>query len=231
MESAPRRWLPGTRSRRAPADPREALEVAISGVGRELAPAREGMTSAIEAERIAMERISGELDRRDRILTLTRDALAQADRALDADDDPTVSEQTLAAESFAGRLLAVERRLPELRREAERRVEAADRARVAWRTRADELTTSLAEACDALPDDERTSLQGPLDRAQRLIDQGREVAQPRSVALLEELARRVGEAPPADDVRTRLAHLRADPQSTSATGTGGAATGVEIGPP
>lgn len=172
---------------REKADPKIQLEQAIEEAQQQHRRLKEQAANVIANQKQAELRLNRSMEELEKVNTNTRQALMMADKAAKGGDDAKAAEFTSAAESFAGRLVGLEREVEENKTMVLQTTQASEQAKAAVTQNSTALQQKLAE---------RQKLLSQLDQAKMQEDMNNAMA-----ALTETVGEDV---PTFDEVRDKI---------------------------
>jgi phage shock protein A len=171
----------------AKADPKIQLEQAITEAQDQHRRLREQAANVIANQKQTEMRLDRAMEELEKVSGNARQAVLMADEAAKSGDTAKVEEYTSAAESFAGRLIAIESEVEDLKQLALQSSQASDQAKAAVQQNATALQRKLAE---------RNKLLSQLDQAKM---------QEQVNTAMASLSETVGEdVPTFDEVRDKI---------------------------
>lgn len=147
------------------ADPAVQLEQAISEAKDQHRRLRDQAANVIANQKQLELRLTRAIEDYERAATGARDAVVMAEQARTAGDAPRAGELTLAAESFANRMIALERQIEEDKQLALSAAQASEQAKVAVEQNAAALQRKLAERQQLLSKLDQAKMQEQLNSA------------------------------------------------------------------
>jgi phage shock protein A len=177
----------GTSSFNEHADPKIQLEQAITEAQDQHRRLKEQAANVIAHQKQTEMRLNRALEEMEKVGANARQAVLMADEAQKAGDTKKATDYTHAAESFANRLIALEREVEDLKQLHYQSSQASDQAKAAVTQNSTALQRKLAE---------RQKLLGQLDQAKMAEQMNKAMAS---------LSETVGEdVPTFDEVRAKI---------------------------
>jgi len=155
----------------ARADPSVQLEQAITEAQEQHRRLREQAANVIANEKQLEMRLNRSLEEYERLQGNTRQAVLMADEASRNGDAAKALEYTQAAESFANRLIALEREVEENKASAIQAAQAAEQAKTAVNQNASALQRKLAERQKLLSQLDQAKMQEQLSTAMAALNE------------------------------------------------------------
>jgi phage shock protein A len=149
----------------AKADPRIQLEQAITEAQDQHRRLREQAANVIANQKQTEMRLDRALEELEKVSGNARQAVLMADEASKAGDTAKVEEYTAAAESFANRLIAVEKEVDDLKALALQSSQASDQAKAAVQQNATMLQRKLSEKNKLLSQLDQAKMQEQVNQA------------------------------------------------------------------
>ena len=169
------------------ADPKIQLEQAITEAHDQHRRLKEQAANVIANQKQTEMRLNRAMEELERVTANARQAVLMADQADKAGDEAKLAEYTSAAEAFAGRLVALEKEVEDLKALHYQASQASDQAKAAVQQNSSLLQKKLAE---------RQKLLGQLDQAKMQEEMNKAMAS---------LSETVGEdVPTFEEVRTKI---------------------------
>lgn len=147
------------------ADPRVQLEQAIAEAQEQHRRLKDQAANVIAHQRQTELRLNRTLEEYERLQGNTRQAVVMADRASGSGDAARAAQYTTAAETFANRLIVLEREVDELKALAMQSAEAAEQAKAAVAQNASLLQKKLGERQKLLSQLDQARMQEQLNTA------------------------------------------------------------------
>lgn len=169
------------------ADPKIQLEQAISEAQDQHRRLKEQAANVIANQKQAEMRLNRSMNELEKVNANTRQALMMADKAAKSGDETKSAEYSSAAESFAGRLVSLEREVEENKSMVLQATQASEQAKSAVSQNSAVLQQKLSE---------RQKLLSQLDQAKMQEDMNKAMA-----ALTETVG---DDVPTFDEVRTKI---------------------------
>jgi len=155
----------------ARADPAVQLEQAITEAQEQHRRLREQAANVMANEKQLEMRLNRSLEEYERLQGNTRQAVLMADEATKNGDAAKALEYTQAAESFANRLIALEREVEENKNSAIQAAQAAEQAKTAVNQNASALQRKLAERQKLLSQLDQAKMQEQLSTAMAALNE------------------------------------------------------------
>jgi phage shock protein A len=237
------------------ADPRIQLEQAITEAQDQHRRLREQAANVIANQKQTEMRLDRTLEELEKVSGNARQAVLMADEAQAKGDTAKVEEYTAAAESFATRLIALEREVEDLKALALQSSQASDQAKAAVQQNATALQRKLAEKNKLLSQLDQAKMQEQVNKAMASLsetvgedvptfDEVREKIEARyakakgmselTESSVESRMLEVEQAAANSEAKTRLAQIRAQlglaPAASEAAPTPDAAPAAEPAP-
>jgi phage shock protein A len=153
------------------ADPAVQLEQAITEAQEQHRRLREQAANVIANEKQLELRLNRSLEEYERLQSNTRQAVLMADEATRRGDAAKAVEYTQAAESFANRLIVLEREIEESKTMALAAAQAAEQAKAAVNQNAATLQRKLAERQQLLSQLDQAKMQEQLNTAMAALSE------------------------------------------------------------
>lgn len=153
------------------ADPKVQLEQAITEAQDQHRRLKEQAANVIANQKQAELRLNRSLQELEKLNGNTRQALAMADQAAKGGDATKAAEYGQAAESFANRLIGVEREIEESKAMVLQSAQAADQAKAAVKQNATALQTKLAERQKLLSQLDQAKMQEEMNKAMATLSE------------------------------------------------------------
>ena len=147
------------------ADPRIQLEQAITEAQDQHRRLREQAANVIANQKQTEMRLDRAMEELEKVSGNARQAVLMADEAAKSGDTAKVEEYTAAAESFANRLIAVEKEVEDLKALALQSSQASDQAKAAVQQNATMLQRKLAEKNKLLSQLDQAKMQEQVNKA------------------------------------------------------------------
>ncbi len=147
------------------ADPRIQLEQAITEAQDQHRRLREQAANVIANQKQTEMRLDRAMDELEKVSGNAKQAVLMADEAAKGGDTAKVEEYTAAAESFANRLIAIEKEVDDLKALALQSSQASDQAKAAVQQNATALQRKLAEKNKLLSQLDQAKMQEQVNKA------------------------------------------------------------------
>jgi phage shock protein A len=222
----------------AKADPKIQLEQAITEAQDQHRRLREQAANVIANQKQTEMRLDRAMEDLEKVSGNARQAVLMADEAQKKGDTAKVEEYTAAAESFANRLIAIEKEVEDLKTLALQSSQASDQAKAAVQQNATALQRKLAERNKLLSQLDQAKMQEQVNKAMSSLsetvgedvptfDEVREKIEARyakakgmselTESSVESRMLEVEQAAANSEAKTRLAQIRAQLGLTPAT--------------
>ena len=149
----------------AKADPKIQLEQAITEAQDQHRRLREQAANVIANQKQTEMRLDRSLEELEKVSNNAKQAVLMADEAGKKGDTDKVEEYTAAAESFANRLIAIEKEVADLKALALQSSQASDQAKAAVQQNATALQRKLAERNKLLSQLDQAKMQEQVNKA------------------------------------------------------------------
>ena len=149
----------------AKADPKIQLEQAITEAQDQHRRLREQAANVIANQKQTEMRLDRAMEELEKVTGNARQAVLMADEAQKKGDTAKVEEYTAAAESFANRLIAIEKEVEDLKALALQSSQASDQAKAAVQQNATALQRKLAERNKLLSQLDQAKMQEQVNKA------------------------------------------------------------------
>ena len=149
----------------AKADPKIQLEQAITEAQDQHRRLREQAANVIANQKQTEMRLDRALGELEKVSANAKQAVLMADEAMKKGDTAKVEELTAAAESFATRLIAIEKEVEDLKALALQSSQASDQAKAAVQQNATALQRKLAERNKLLSQLDQAKMQEQVNKA------------------------------------------------------------------
>src|SRR5690349_18877576 len=149
----------------AKADPKIQLEQAIAEAQDQHRRLREQAANVIANQKQTEMRLDRSLEELEKVSGNAKQAVLMADEAAKKGDTAKVEEYTAAAESFASRLIAIEKEVEDLKALALQASQASDQAKPAVQQNATMLQRKLAERNKLLSQLDQAKMQEQVNKA------------------------------------------------------------------
>ena len=149
----------------AKADPKIQLEQAITEAQDQHRRLREQAANVIANQKQTEMRLDRALGELEKVSANAKQAVLMADEAMKKGDTAKVEELTAAAESFATRLIAIEKEVEDLKSLALQSSQASDQAKAAVQQNATALQRKLAERNKLLSQLDQAKMQEQVNKA------------------------------------------------------------------
>jgi phage shock protein A len=153
------------------ADPKIQLEQAITEAQEQHRRLIEQATNVIAQQKLVESRLSRSLEELERVNGNARQAVLMAEDATKAGDAAKAGEYTRAAESFANRLIVLEKEVEDLKAMALQTTQASDQAKAAVAQNGQLLQRKLAERQKLLSQLEQAKMQEQMNRAMATLSE------------------------------------------------------------
>jgi phage shock protein A len=147
------------------ADPKVQLEQAIIEAQEQHRRLREQAANVIANQKQTEMRLNRSMAELEKVNANARQAVMMADEATRAGDAAKASQYTTAAESFANRLIALEREIEDLKTLHLQSTQAADQAKAAVQQNSAQLQRKLSERQKLLSQLDQAKMQEQMNRA------------------------------------------------------------------
>jgi phage shock protein A len=149
----------------AKADPKIQLEQAITEAQDQHRRLREQAANVIANQKQTEMRLDRSMEELEKVSANAKQAVLMADEAAKKGDAAKVEEYTAAAESFANRLIAIEKEVADLKALALQSSQASDQAKAAVQQNATALQRKLAERNKLLSQLDQAKMQEQVNKA------------------------------------------------------------------